>query len=264
MKLSIVINLDSRDGFDAEHSEIGGLFSGCKSTDFFTEGILNKRYFFSGFDVEVIAYVDKHKELPEAVKQTLVGICDKVMIRPHTGEMSFNCWNYHRALSMATGDIVCHVDQDTACFTSGKEYVEELIGYLDSYRFVSYPSHWTPNPVHDDSFGGKFWASTRFFICKREDLKLDELAMCISNPDWMYEKYGDSPRRVNWTEHYLAKINGNSVFYPPVELHKGAIFSWASYRAGTLEALNKMPYEAVKQWVLHMGGINYPADVKCE
>lgn len=264
MKISIVVNLDSRDGFDAEQSEIGGLFSGCKSTDFFIEGILNKRYFFSGFDIEVIAYVDKHQELPEAIKQSLLGICDKVVIRQHTEEISFNDWNYHRSLSMATGDIVCHVDQDTACFTNSKQYVEELIGYLDHFKFVSYPSHWTPNPVHDDSFGGKFWASTRFFLCKREDLKLDELAKCIEDPNWMYEKYGDSPRRCNWTEHYLAKINGNSVFYPPVELHKGAIFSWASYRVGTLAALNQMPYEGVKQWVIHRGGIQYPVDVKCE
>lgn len=264
MNVSIVINLDSRDGFQEQQSEIGGLFSGCKSTDFFVDGILNKRYFFSGFDLEVIAYVDKHQEIPASIVDAMSGICDKIMVRAHTDEVCFNDWNYHRALSMATGDIVCHVDQDTACFTSGKSYVEELIGYLDHYKFVSYPSHWTPNPVHDESFGGLFWASTRFFLCKREDLKLDELALCIQDPEWMYAKYGDSPRRCNWTEHYLAKINSNSVLYPPVELHKGAIFSWGSYKNGTLAGLNQLTYEEVKQWVLHNNGIQYPVDIFCK
>lgn len=260
MKLSIVINADTRNQKD----EMGGMFSGVVNEDFLTYGVQNKINFFNGFDKEIIIHVDEHNPVSEELIAKLTNLSDKLIIRKHTDENSFNDWNYHRALSMATGDLVCHVDQDTACFTSGKEYVDELIGYLDDYKFVSYPSHWTPRAVTDETFGKRTWASTRFFICKRESLKLDELAECIKEPEWGYQKYGDSPRRVNWTEHFLSLINEDSVYYPPVQLHFGAIFSWSKYKQGTLEILNQMNYEEVKQWILHRGGINYPADVKCE
>ena len=264
MLLSLCINVDTRKGFQEESSNAEHMFEGCRSEDFLIEGVINKLNFFKGFDIETIVHVDEHEPLPVAILDRLRTMVDTLVVRKHTDEISFNDWTYLRTLRLATGDIICHVDQDTACFTSGKEYVQELIDHLGAHRLVSYPSHWSPNPVHDDSFEGKFWASTRFFLCKRETLKLDELAKCIEDPEWMYEKYGDSPRRCNWTEHYIAKINGNSVFYPPVELHKGCIFSWSSYKRGVLGALNNIEYEAVKQWVLHRGGIQYPVDVKCD
>jgi len=258
--ISIVINCDTR----PQNDEIGQMFNGTVSRDYLVDGVINKVKFFDGYDKEVILYVDQHEKVPAEIIDAVSKMVDTLVIRNHTHEINFNEWNYHRALSLATGDIVCHVDQDTACFRSGKEYVDELLSYLSEYKFVSYPSHWTPAPVHDDSFGGMWWASTRFFICHRHTLKLDEWKKCIIDPEWMYEKYGDSPRRCNWSEHYLGKINGNSVFYPPVELHKGAIFSWSRYRTGTLKVLNDLDYELVKQWIVHMGSIQYPCDVKCE
>jgi hypothetical protein len=258
VKISIVINCDTR----SQNDSFGGSnLMGCVSEDFLTHGVANKIAFFNGFEKEIIVCVDEHLVLPIMVLDAIRHMSDVLLIRKHTSEVNFNDWNYHRALSLATGDIICHVDQDTACFTSNQDYVNELISHLNNHKFVSYPSHWTPKPVHDDSFGGKYWASTRFFLCKRESLKLDELAKCIEEPEWMYEKYGDSPRRCDWTEHFLAKINGNSVFYPPVELHKGAIFSWGTYKSGALAMLNNMQYEYVKQWILHNGGITYPCDV---
>lgn len=261
MKLSVVINVDTR----PQNDTFGGTnLLGTVNMDFLTAGIENKLKFFSGVDTEIIIHVDRHSDVPDEVLSKLHDYSDVLLIRKHTNEPSFNDWSYHRALSLATGDIVCHVDQDTACFADSMDYIIELIEYLEKYKFVSYPSHWTPNPTVDDSFGGLWWASTRFFLCKRETLKLDELAKCIQEPEWMYEKYGDSPRRLNWTEHFLAKINGNNVFYPPVELHKGAIFSWSSYKTGTLEMLNNSSYEGVKQWILHRGGIQYPCDCKCD
>lgn len=260
MKLSIVINADTRDAKD----EMGGMFSGVVSEDFLIHGVLNKINFFKGFDTETIVHIDEHNPISEELILRLTSIADKLIIRKHTDELCFNDWNYHRALSMATGDIVCHADQDTACFTSDEEYVQELISNLNVHKFVSYPSHWTPRAVHDETFGKRTWASTRFFICKKESLKLDQLAECIKEPEWGYSKYGDSPRRCNWTEHFLSLCNNDSVFYPPVELHKGAIFSWSKYKQGTLQILNEMPYEEVKQWILHRGGINYPVDVKCD
>lgn len=260
MKLSLIINADTR----PQNDEIGGMFNGTTSADYLVHGVWNKLKFFSGFKIECILYIDEHIKLSKEDIDIIKPLCSTLVIRQHTDENNFNEWNYYRAFSMASGDIVCHCDQDTSLFTSGKEYVDELISHLDNYKFVSYPSHWSPNPVHDESFGGVWWASTRFFMCEIESLKLDELAMCINEPNWMYKKYGDSPRRCNWTEHFLNKINGNSCLYPPVELHKGAIFSWSHYKSGTLPMLNELDYESVKQWILHRGGVNYPVDVKCE
>lgn len=258
--ISLVINCDTRN----EKSSENGLFSGTVNLDYLTDGIYQKKKFLEGFDFETIVYVDKHQEIPEDTLRYLNSIADIVCIRKHTDEPSFNCWNYWRALSLATGNIIIHADQDTNMYRENEGYVAELLSYLDTYRMVSYPSHWTPYPTHDDSFGGKFWTSTRFFICKKETLKLNEIAKCIKNPDWMYEKYGDSPRRVNWFEHYLAKVNDNDVFYPPMNLHKGAIFSWKTYNKYTIQRLNEMPYEYVKQWILHRGGIVYPCDCLCD
>lgn len=256
MKISIVVNCDSRSRNDNAEK----MFSGCVNFDFLTEGLRNKIGFFKGFDLELIVYVDKHEEIPIEILENLYWQSDVLVIRKHTNENSFNDWNYWRALSMASGDIVCHMDQDTAAFTNSPEPINEMIKLLDKFAFVSYPSHWTPNPVQDDSFGGLFWASTRFFMCRRETLKLDELKKCIENPDWMYDKYGDSPRRVNWTEHFLAKINGNSVFYPAMNLDTHAIFSFGSYKAALLKELNNMNYEEIKNW-LNSHPIGYPCDV---
>lgn len=258
--LSIVINCDTR----PQNDEIGGMFSGCVNEDFLIDGIVNKINFFKDFsNKEIILHVDEHNPLSDELMVKITSITNKCIVRKHTNEPSYNDWNYHRALSMAEGNLICHVDQDTTCFTSGKEYVDELINHLNDYRFVSYPSHWTPKAVHDESFGNRTWASTRFFMCKRESLKLDELAECITEPEWGYAKYGDSPRRCNWTEHFLSLINEDSVYYPPIELHKGAIFSWSKYKQGTLAILNQMPYEEIKQWIIHRGNIQYPVDVKC-
>lgn len=257
MKVSLCINIDSRPKNDIAET----MFSGVSNWDFWTEGVFNKIKFFDGYDIETIIHADKHKTPPTEVINEILSYSDTIIIRKHTNEEKFNDWNYLRCLSQASGDVVVHFDQDTACFRQSKEYVDYLISLLEIYKIISYPSHWTPNPVVDESFGGKFWASTRFFMCRRETIKLDELKKCIENPDWMYEKYGDSKRRVDWFEHFLAKINGNDVFYPPVELHRGAIFSWKSYKDGVLSILNKQEYEIIKQQILHWGGIQYPCDV---
>ena len=260
MKLSLVINADTRQ----TNNEQGAMFNGVVNAEFLTDGLINKIKFFDGFDLEVIMHIDKHLDIDADTLNFLQSKCDILLIKKHTDENSFNDWNYHRALSLASGDLVCHFDQDTNAFTSSKNYVDELISYLDAYKFVSYPSHRTPRAIFDETFGQRTWASTRFFICKRESLKLDELAECIKEPNYGYNKYGDSPRRCNWTEHFLSLINNDSVFYPPVELHKGAIFTWSKYKEGTLASLNQTDYEYVKQWILHMGGVQYPVDIRCE
>lgn len=256
--LSIVINCDTRPNRD----EQTGLLGGVCSEDFLTDGIFNKVKAFDGFDKEVIVYIDQHNPVSETTLNYIRTLADVVVLRNHTNENSFNCYNYLRALFVSSGDIVCHLDQDTNIFVSGKGYIEELISNLDTHAFVSYPSHWTPKPVHDESFGKRTWASTRFFMCKRAALKWDELLNCVAEPEWGYAKYGDSPRRTNWLEHFLTLVNNDSCYYPPMEPEKGLIFTWGKYEQWTLRRLNELPYNEVKDWVMQRG-ILYPVDVFC-
>lgn len=268
--ISIVINCDTRSGFMENESSAETMFNGCRSVDFLIEGVANKIKFFEGFEKEVILYIDQHEEIPEGVLNTIRGMVDTLVIRKHDKKFgdrknyaNFNDLNYLSALFMARGQVVCHFDQDCAAFTKDKESVEELIKMLDDYKFISYPSHCSPRAVYDPSFGNRTWASTRFFLCKRETLRFDTLLDCIIEPEWAYKTFGDSSRRCNWLEHFLSLANNDSVYYPPMELDKRAIFCWGNYKAGTLERLNKMNYDEVKKYTEEMGGISYPCDLQC-
>lgn len=259
--ISVCINVDTRDGFQDENTAVENTFHGCRSEDFLIDGVLNKIKFFEGFNKEVIVHVDKHNPIPDSILFRLQEISDTLVVRNHTNEHAFNDWSYLRCLRLATGDLVCHVDQDTACFTSSPQPINSMIELLNHYSFVSYPSHWSPRSVHDETFGHRTWASTRFFLCKREALKFDELENCTREPNWGYEKYGDSPRRCNWLEHFLTLTNNDSCYYPSIDLENYAIFSWGSYRKGVLKELNNMDYENVKHFINSKGGISYPVDV---
>lgn len=256
--LSVIINVDTR----GENNKFGGMLNGCVNDDFLTDGVYNKVKFFEGFpDKEIIVYIDQHERLQQYTLEYIRTLATTVVIRNHTDENAFNCWNYVRSLEMASGDIICKIDQDTACFTASKEPIQEMIDMLENHSFISYPSHWSPRAVHDETFGKRNWASTRFFICKKESLKFEELKNCIIEPEWGYAKYGDSPRRTNWLEHFLCLTNNDSCYYPPIDLNKIAIFCWGSYDRFVLKRLNEMSYTDVKDFVLSKGGIQYPNDV---
>jgi len=254
MKVSIVINCDTR----PENSTAEHMFNGCANEDFLTDGLFNKIKFFSGFETEVILYVDQHLPLSEKTLTYVQSLTDVLVIRKHTNEPSFNDWNYIRALQMASGNIVCHFDQDSAAFASSTEAVQELINLLDTYSYISYPSHWTPNAVHDPSFNYR-WVSTRFFMCKRETLNFHETIKCLTNYEYFCETYRPS-RACPWTEHFLGLIANSNVYYPPIELDKLAIFSWGSYQKYTLMRLNELPYDDVIKFI-NEHPIQYPNDI---
>lgn len=254
MKISAVINVDTR----PQRDSIDSMFNGVCNLDFLVDGVKNKIKFLDGFDKEIILYVDQHTPIPYEKLIELNGITDVLVIRKHTDEPSFNDWNYIRALQMASGDIVMHFDQDCAAFSSGKEAVEEMIGLLDRYDYVSYPSHWTPKAVVDNTFN-YMWVSTRFFVCKRQTLNFPEIIKCLTDYEYFCSTYKPS-RACPWTEHFLGLISNSNVFYPPIDLNKLAIFSWGSYKVGTLSELNNMDYEQVKSWVASRG-IRYPNDL---
>ena len=262
MKLSVIINVDTRPS-KGEHE---GLFAGTVSRDYLVDGLLNKKKFFQGFDCEFIVFIDEHQKVDALTLDTLREHADTIVLSKHSKHYRgiepfgpFNDINYLRAFAMARGNTICHFDQDVAAFTSGKEVVENLLTLVESgqHKFVCYPSIHSPHPVHDDSFQNKWWASTRFFICKRAAIDLTALEKCIMEPQWGYQTYGTPPRQCPWTEHFLGLMNGFSVYYPPVELDKWAVFPWAKYTQGTLAKLNQMPYGDIAKRLYESGGLPY-------
>jgi len=259
MKISLVINVDSRPPKD----EQTGLFGGCIHPDFLDAGVFNKIQFFKGFEIETIVYVDKHLPIPERTLQYLYEMADIVCIRKHTSEPGFNDWNYQRALRLCTGDIICHMDGDMAAFASNPQSVQEMIDLLEHYSFVSYPSPNSPYAAHDSTFDYA-WASTRFFLCKRESLDLTEIDKMQRNYEYCYETYPAS-RKEHWTEHLLglhAKYKGKGVYYPPIDYDKLMIWCWDNYDSYVLNRLNSQSYEEVKQFVFSKGGIFYPNNLR--
>lgn len=257
MKVSICINVDTRN----QRDEFGGTnLMGVVNEDFLTDGVFNKIKFFDGYQKEIIVVVDEHKPVSEKSLDYLRSMVDVLLIRKHTDGHLFNDWNYVRSLQLATGDIVCHVDQDCNLFSSSKESVQELIDYLDTYDYISYPSNCSPNAVHDDSFNYR-WVSTRFFMCKREKLNFPEIIKCLNDYEYYANTYKPS-RILHWMEHILGNICNSNVFYPPIDLNKVAIFCWENYEKYILQRLNNQTYAEVKDWINSKGGIFYPSQVR--
>lgn len=257
-EVSIVINCDTR----SERNTIDGLFNGTVNEDYLTDGVFNKIKFFKGFDIEPIVFIDEHNPVSQSTLDYLRAIADTVVVRKHTKEEKFNDNNYCAALSLARGKYIAHFDQDSMAFTSTENYVRGLLNLLEQYDYISYPSHCSPDPVHDVNYD-YFWASTRFFLCKRETLDLTEIKKCLSDSDYLYGKYPASVRNP-WFEHVaglMAKYNGKGVFYPPMDINNYAIWSWASYNKYTIRRLNEIPYNEIINFINQHGGIVYPNDI---
>src|SRR6185369_5587504 len=179
--ISVVINLDTR----KENCINAQMFNGVVDRDFLDAGVYNKKKFFDGVDFETIVFVDEHEPLKELELNYLKKESDVLIIRKHNKKFedqnnfpAFNDLNYLTALFSARGKYLFHFDGVVAAFTNSKEPINNFISLLEQYDYVSYPSAYSPNPTHDDSFGGKYWASTRFFCCKRSTLNFGELLKC--------------------------------------------------------------------------------------
>lgn len=267
--ISVIVNLDSRAGVGDSVSTFTGHNDGARSWDFFTHGLENKRKFFAGFDHEIIAYIDETVRIPDEILNRVRELADCVVIRKHFNDYRdcapFNLANdirFMQALMMATGETIVHFDADCAVFARDKGAVEKWLQHLDTHKFVSYPSQWSPRPVDDASFGPHTWASTRSFACRRSTLQFDEIERSLREPEWMWAKYGEPLRRLNWMEHTLARLNGDSVIYPPRDDANLLMFCWSRYVAGTLERLNSQEFDEVYGYVHACTGIHYPNDVQ--
>lgn len=263
-KISIVINLDTRP-INLKEGEMG---SGVTSSDLLVETVKNKINFFKGFDIEVIAFIDLHNKISPYDLSELLEICDKVVLSKNKHWGSENCaekpndYNYLHALSLAKGEYVAHFDMDMAAFTRNELPILSLIEMLDQHDFdyVCYPSEHTPAPCHDDSYD-YWWASTRFFMCKRESLFLGHIQECLEDRNFFNQLY-PSDKNLHWMEHILGRISGKDrVIYPPFDLTNYAIFSFKTYHYGLMRELNAMDYDSVGRYINSCRGIFYPCDL---
>jgi len=251
MLISCIINVDTR----PERGNNQEMFNGVVSRDFLYDGVINKRNLFKGFDAEFIVFVDEHEPLTEKEMEELREVSDTLIIRKHNKKFeeqenfpAFNDLNYLQGLFQARGKYIFHFDGDVAAFTSGPEPIQEYIDLLEKYKFISYPSLWSPNPVVDESFKNIFWVSTRFFCCKRSSLDFTELLKCQLDYDYWKEKYPRA-RLCHWLEHLLQDCTPNCVYYPPVEFQRFILFTWDNYHKYTLQRLNSQTFEEVNNWV---------------
>lgn len=256
-KISVCINVDTR----PVRSQFEGLRKGACSRDFLDAGIANKRKFFEGHDCEFIVTVDEHEGLTTQQLDRLHALSDCLIVRKHTKHYrsadpfgGFNDVNFLQTLFMARGDVVCHFDGDMAAFCNNPDVILCLLQHLDQYKFVCYPSTCSPAPCYAPEYQNQFWASTRFFMCKRETLKFDDLERAIRDPQWFYNSYSRPPRENPWLEQFLGIMGEYKVLYPPVELSRWAVFPWMHYQDGVMERLNAMPYDQVRQFLEAAGG----------
>lgn len=265
--ISCVINLDTRP--ERENQE--QMFNGVVDREFLIEGLINKKRLFGEFEMELIVFIDEHQLIEESTMNMLRFLADTLIVRKHNKKFenqkefsAFNDLNYLTALFSARGKYIFHFDGDIAAFAFSQEAIQEQIGLLEKYDYISYPSHWSPNPVDDSSFGNKYWVSTRYFCCKRETLNFSEILKCQLDYDYWKETY-PVPRLCHWTEHIASSIShhkGKGVYYPPIDYNKFILFCWDNYQKGLLEKLNTSSFEQVKEFVLSKGGIFYPNNLR--
>jgi len=258
--ISVVLNVDTR----PVRSTFQGLHKGVSSRDFLrTPGLINKRNFFKGHEIELIVFVDEHDPLTAEEYFDLHTHADCVVVRKHRKYYrgsepfsAFNDVNYLQALSMARGEYVAHFDQDMAAFSADPSTVDWMLHTLEfnHARFISYPSVNHPAPCHAPEYENKWWASTRFFICKRETLDFTVLERALRDPQWFYSTYDRPPRENPWTEQFLGIMAKYAVLYPHPNLESWAVFPWMTYRDGTLEKLNAMSHNEVAAAIHRAGG----------
>ncbi len=250
--ISVVINADNRHGYKNHVSTVGefgeGSLQGVRSLDFLTESLKNKMNFFRGHDCQCIMYVDQHEEFPDGLFMQIAEIAhsygngSRLICKSHN-RTKYKWYDYItiEALKWATGDFVVHFDNDSnAIKTDDCDIVDAYIDLLDSgYKYICQP--W--NGVGDKMT----WASTRFFICKRETLDFSAIEQAILQDPLM-------GKRNPCLEFALAVLVGEeNVLYPPREDEKYLIWSWAKYHSGTMKRLNEMnPEDALKR-VLELG-----------
>lgn len=270
--ISIVINCDTRAGSEENESHQNVMMNGTRSYDFLCDGIINKHTFFRDYPHELILFIDKHLDIPPNLSEKWNSIPNLTVCQSKHREFfdtstffpKWNDINFLQALYLARGEYIAHFDGDTNAYRQDScKIIDEMIKLLDQYSYISYPSRWSPAP--DCNAGNEWdywWASTRFFFCKRSALNFTEIEKCLRDSNYLYTQYGEKRRKCPWLEHILGIIAGEGkVYYPPIDLDNYAIFSWSSYKKGVLQHLNSLSYTDVRNFIIDRGGIQYPNDI---
>lgn len=258
--ISVVINADNRHGYLNDSNKVGEFsnlpLNGTRSYDYLTEGVKNKMNFFRGYDCQCVLYIDKHQQLlPDMLREIedivySYGNNSKVVFKEHNR-------NIHRwydyitleALKLADGDYIVHFDNDSNAFRSDEsDIIEQYFKWLDNgYKYVC-----SPVP---EGHNGFYWATTQFFICKKETLNLIEVEKCFNN-EYLLSEYG----RISYEpypcclEHTIGlMVKKGEVLYPTRDNDSYAIFCWWEYHKGLLKKLNNMPYKEVFEYIKTCG-----------
>lgn len=269
-KITIAVNLDTRPGLFDSATQAEVIFRGARSIDFLTEGIKNKINFFRGHETEVILFVDIHEKIPLEVFNIMDELSTSIVLSKHRTYFDkheyypkWNDINFLNSLTLARGEYIAHFDGDMAAFLKDPSVISEWKEWIDSgkCKYISYPSLFSPLPVIDPDFDDYTWVSTRFFFCKRETIKTDEIIKCLSDSNYLYGTYGTKKRLCPWLEHILGIMeNKELIHYPSIQYDRYLLFAWNYYQRGLLEKLNNMSYEEVKSYV-QARGISFPCDV---
>lgn len=274
--ISIVINADTRPPMDRDVFTVGddggqGSLHGCRSWDYLTHLPLAVHKFFEGHDHEVLLFIDEHEPIPSdmwAYWNQLSQPNGWLRIISEKCDHSSHRWNdrlYLHALDKGINwpgrnpDYVVHMDQDCVIFRDPKcDIVDRYKKWLnEGYEFICQPTN-LEKREH-----GMWWASTRFFMCKRATLNFDRLWASLDRPDSLFSHYAWSgPNHFPCLEHLLGVVAGDAgVLYPPREDDGYLVFSWARYIKGILPKLLDMPYSEVEHIVASRWGLCGPNDV---
>ena len=289
--IGIVINVDTRPGFMDDYVYCGmptatgvGGACGARSVDFITYNIWNKIQFFRGHDIEVTIYVDLHENLPDGLVTELNQMLHKneihnLILARHTKQFMgkyIRQWQdtlYLNACMMVRAKYLVHFDADTSCYRrDNSDIIDQWLKLLEQYKYISYPTYFSPNegdipgvnalPAPAGGFD-YLWASTRFFMCKRETLDYIKIIECFDDAVWK-QKHGDRPMRYpNVFEQIIGFLAGpGQVCYSPKDMGNFMIFCWHHYNVGTIPRLNQLPYDEVLNYIVNeRGGIQGACDI---
>lgn len=256
-RVSIVVNCDTRKGWLDMFTGIKDYgdsnLCGCRSSDFLLEGVQNKIRFFEGCELEVVLFVDVHEQIPPEIMDRITGMRERGEITKlilSSVDHSQHRWNdrvFIEALRHATFDYVAHFDGDAAAFRRPRfPLIENYLRWLDEgYKFICQQT-----PLSKEQHKMEH-ASTRFFLCKRETLDLDESERLLDDR-YRAQKYPG--KHLPCFEHILGEMSGSTVFYPPSDNDNFVVVNWVHYWRGVLGRLNRMPYDDVKRYIFETCG----------
>ncbi len=251
-RIDVIINADTRQGYLSDKSTVGdfgsGSLQGVRSVDLLIEGVKNKMNFFEGYDTRCVLIIDEHEKLSDALFMEISSLVksygnnSKLIVRTFD-HISWK-WNdklYIESLKQATGDYVVHFDNDCCAYKNPEfDIVKGYMELLDTgYKYICQP--W--DRVGDEMY----WASTRFFICKRETLDWN----LIESNLYINPLQGKNNPCLEHTTGILA--GEEKVLYPPRDDENYIIFCWASYFSGLMKHLNNIPYEEVIKYLKDCG-----------